>query len=174
MPVSRFFLHCLVPASLALSAGVQAQTADSLPKATVSDEQMLRGQTVFTKVCLECHTKTDVTGPDFKLKWHTRPVFDLFESIRTTMPDNAPGTLTRDEYIDVVTYLLRLNGAPPGGMPISHADTSGMRKIRMEITVPPPNIDSVKPKTDSMKVKTDTLRYRSLRLFSPLPQRDSR
>jgi mono/diheme cytochrome c family protein len=158
MRVSRFVLFPFAACALTIASSVQAQAVDSLVKTTLSDDQIGRGQTVFTKVCAECHTKTDMSGPDFKLKWHTRPVFDLFEVIRTTMPDNGPGTLAREQYIDVTAYLLRLNGAPTGGMPIVDADTAGMRKLRIDITVPAPNVDSLK--IDSTKVKVDTTKVK--------------
>ncbi len=30
------------------------------------------------------------------------------------MPDDAPGSLPPQQYVDVVTYILQLNGFPPG------------------------------------------------------------
>ena len=34
----------------------------------------------------------------------------VFTTIQTTMPRNAPGSLTEKEYVDVVAHLLKLNG----------------------------------------------------------------
>lgn len=165
MRVSRFVLYpavaCALASAFAVAAPAFAQTTDSTAaKTTINDDQFGRGATVFNKVCLECHTKTDMTGADFKVKWNTRPVLDLFEVIRTTMPDNAPGTMSRDQYIDVTAYLLRLNGAPGGGMPIVQDDTASMHKLKIEITVPAPPIDSIK--VDTTKAKVDTLAIRSM------------
>lgn len=117
---------------------------DSTAKLTVNMEQAARGMEVFKKTCLECHTKSDVSGNDFKIKWNGRPVYELFDVIKTTMPDDKPGTLTADEYIDVVSYLVRINGAGSGGAALVAADTAGLKKAKMEIQVPSPMIDSSK------------------------------
>ncbi|MEP6763421.1 MAG: c-type cytochrome [Gemmatimonadaceae bacterium] len=159
--------------ALTISTKADAQT-DSLAATTINDDQMKRGFTVFNKVCLECHTKSDITGADFKIKWTTRPVFDLFNVIHTTMPDNAPGTLSIDQYLDVVAYLLRVNGAPGGGAAIAAGDTLNLKKLKIEIVVPAPSIDSLlnadttKVKTDTTKAKTDTLK---LKIASTHPKR---
>lgn len=166
--------------ALTISTKTHAQ-GDSVVVTTVNDEQMKRGFTVFNKVCLECHTKSDITGADFKIKWSTRSVFELYDVIHTTMPDNAPGTLSVDQYLDVMTYLLRVNGAPGNGIAIVPADSLNLKKMKIVIVVPPPNIDSLlradsaSLKTDNAKVKTDTLKGKTdtlkLKLASARPRR---
>jgi|GEM_PF-1107821 len=153
----RLFRTALFPAlfisavvvSLAFAGQAQAQVdttikTDSTANLSIDMEQGLRGREVFTKTCLECHTKSDISGQDFKIKWHTRPVFDLLDVIRTTMPDDKPGSLTPEQYIDVVAYLLRMNGAAFGGAVLVASDTASLRKWKMEIAVPSPNLDSAK------------------------------
>jgi len=127
-----------------LEAQVDSTKTDSTAKTIVDQEQAVRGMSVFTKTCVECHTKSDITGTDFKIKWHGRPVYDLFDVIRTTMPDDKPGSMPQDQYIDVIAYLLRINGAASGGAVLVSTDTVGLRKAKIEILVPSPNIDSVK------------------------------
>ncbi len=39
---------------------------------------------------------------------------DLFERIRTTMPLNNPGVLSRDQYADILAFVLKSNGYPAG------------------------------------------------------------
>ncbi|MGV3709705.1 MAG: c-type cytochrome [Gemmatimonas sp.] len=128
------------------SAGAQDSTAkaDTSSKVKIDQAQAVRGLASFTKNCVECHTKADITGADFKIKWDGRPVWDLYDVIHTTMPDDKPGTLTVEEYIDVVAYLVRINGAQQGGVAFSPADTAGLKKMKMEIIVPAPFVDSVK------------------------------
>jgi len=152
----RLFRSALFPAvcisaaiaSLAMASQAAAQVDSTVKtdssKLAINMEQGLRGREVFTKTCVECHTKSDVTGQDFKIKWHTRPVFDLLDVIRTTMPDDKPGSLTPDQYVDVVAYLLRINGAAFGGAVLVASDTAGLKKWKMDIAVPSPNVDSAK------------------------------
>lgn len=136
-------------ASLAWAGQASAQVdstvkTDTSAKLMIDMEQGLRGREVFTKNCAECHTKSDITGQDFKIKWHTRPVYELFDVIRTTMPDDKPGSYTPEQYIDVVAYLLRMNGAAFGGPALVASDTATLKQRKIDILVPSPNLDSAK------------------------------
>lgn len=53
-------------------------------------------------------------GTQFQYEWGRRTVGDLYEHLFETMPEDAPGSLTPSQYIDVVAYILRLNGFPAG------------------------------------------------------------
>ncbi len=73
-----------------------------------------RGKAVYTAVCAECHELEDFTHPDFRAEWNGVSLYEFFEKVRTTMPDENPGTLAREQYVDVVTYVLQLNELPEG------------------------------------------------------------
>ena len=103
-------------------------TADS----TFTDAQAERGAQVFTRICLECHAREDMRNPDFKGKWSGQTTFDLFKNISTTMPDNNPGMLALTEYVDVVAYILKLNGVPSGAVELA-ADSTAMRAAKMNL-----------------------------------------
>lgn len=47
------------------------------------------------------------------------------------MPKNEPGSLTPQEYVDVVAYLLRMNRLPEGSEELS-TDVAVLRRIRIE------------------------------------------
>jgi mono/diheme cytochrome c family protein len=135
---SRLFGRALViSASLPLlTAGVQAQdSAAAKTPGIYSDEQAGRGNGIFTKTCVECHTTKDMSNADFRLNWNGRTVFELFERIRTTMPESAPGSMTREEYADVTSYLLKLNGMPSGTATMPGDSTLNATKI--DIPAPP-------------------------------------
>jgi len=97
---------------VASSLNAQNSRRDSVGLYT--EAQAERGQAVFKAVCSECHELPDFTGADFRLSWDGTSLYELFENIRTTMPDENPGTLERQQYVDVVTYLLKLNALPAG------------------------------------------------------------
>ncbi len=65
-------------------------------------------------MCAECHTSGEFGDPAFKAKWARRSVGDLYEFIHTSMPDSAPGILTEQQAVDLVAYILQLNGITPG------------------------------------------------------------
>lgn len=110
--------------TVVLAGGVTAQarsntgTTSHAPAAAQNGiytaAQAARGEKLFTSMCLECHGRKDMSSEDFRLKWNGRTAHDLFNRISTTMPENDPGALTTNEYLDVVAYLLKLNGMPEG------------------------------------------------------------
>jgi hypothetical protein len=59
---------------------------------------------------------TDVTlsGATFEERWadERHSVDDLFYIVRTLMPYGRPATLSQQEYIDIIAYLLMMNGYP--------------------------------------------------------------
>jgi mono/diheme cytochrome c family protein len=101
---------------MTLPATARWVPADSVPMYT--EDQATAGLEVFTKVCSECHEKKDMTSADFKTKWGGRPLLELYELVRTTMPDGNPGSLSRTEYANAMAYVLKLNGLPAGAAAI--------------------------------------------------------
>ena len=111
-------------------AAFRADTAKLYTELQATD-----GAAVWTKTCSSCHESKDVTSADFRTKWGGRALFELYEQIRTTMPDDAPGTLTAEEYTNSVAYILKLNGLPAGETKLV-ADSATMSGLKIEL--PPP------------------------------------
>lgn len=93
-------------------------------------------------LCIECHGDGFVGGPapelagaDFAAKWEGRTVGDLFDLIRLTMPDNDPGALAREEYADLVAYILAVNKFPTGATEIGTA-LAPLQQIRILASKP--------------------------------------
>ena len=118
-----------------LTAGWVVTHDDSTPLYT--EEQATAGAALFGRVCVECHEKKDVTSADFRAKWTGRPILDLYELIRTTMPDSNPGALSRDEYAGALAYILKLNGLPSGATAVM-PDSAAMRNATLEFPPPTP------------------------------------
>jgi mono/diheme cytochrome c family protein len=128
---------CCALASAAISLPVRAQQqsnggAPPAPPSLYTAEQATRGEKVYANVCVECHEKLEYTGPEFRAKWNNRPVFELFDLLRTTMPDENPGTLTAQEYADVVGYMMKLNGVVPGKTALPVTDEA-LKKLKIVI-----------------------------------------
>jgi cytochrome c553 len=104
-----------------------------------SEAQATDGAAVWTKTCAGCHESKDVTSADFRTKWVGRNLFELYEQIRTTMPDDAPGTLSADEYTNSLAYILKLNGLPAGETKLV-ADSATMSALKFELPAPPPGV----------------------------------
>jgi hypothetical protein len=86
-------------------------------------------------MCQSCHTTASHTGVIFNNTWAGRPLSDLFAYVAEKMPKNEPGSLTREEYADVVAHILRLNGMPIGFDELP-ADSIALRQIKIEVRRP--------------------------------------
>lgn len=78
-----------------------------------SEEQATRGEDVFWNICAECHFEEDFGGP-FIQSWVGASVKDLVDEIVATMPEDNPGGLPAEQYVDVVAYMFKINGLPTG------------------------------------------------------------
>lgn len=101
---------------LAAPAGAQSgpDSTGGAPVATYTATQARRGQDTYQRNCIACHTAAAYTGVAFRRAWAGRSPFEIWELIRTTMPQDNPGRLKPGEYADIVAYMLRLNGYPAG------------------------------------------------------------
>lgn len=124
-----------ISALLAMPHALRAQAEQAAEQAAepatapgvYSDSQATRGQLWFESACMACHPSRDMSSADFQLKWRGRSAFDLYERIRSTMPQAAPGSLSRRSYTDIVAYLMRINGLPVGTTALS-ADSLLLRQ----------------------------------------------
>ncbi len=65
-------------------------------------------------MCAGCHPAVTHVGPAFTKSWAGKKLSDLFGFLRERMPKNDPGSLSEQDYVDVMPYMLRLNGMPAG------------------------------------------------------------
>ena len=115
----------------------EAEPSDAPVPATAgvySAGQADRGATAFDEVCAECHTTSEFRGSTFQRNWGRRTVYSFFRTVRSTMPDNDPGALEEQVYLDVVSYIMRMNGHEPG--PAEMSPDSPMREVRMDPSTP--------------------------------------
>lgn len=97
----------------------EAPAAEAAPAAAVAvtftEDQADRGRDLFRAQCTECHYSSEFSDSQFKFKWSRRSAGNLYELIQSSMPETAPGSLTPQEAVDVVSYILRMNGFQAGG-----------------------------------------------------------
>jgi mono/diheme cytochrome c family protein len=109
-------------AQIALSVSALTAKSDS-SNAVYSEAQAARGRGLYVEHCAACHgmllegkNSVPLSGATFQVRWadekHT--VDDLFYIIRTLMPYGQPATLSKQEYVDIVAYILMMNGYPAG------------------------------------------------------------
>ena len=80
-----------------------------------SAEQAERGRLDFRVLCGECHGTSEFRGTNFLFRWRRQSAWDFYRTVSTTMPENAPGSLSDEEYVDIISYILEMNGHSAGG-----------------------------------------------------------
>lgn len=130
LPFGPFVIFACVLAGRSVSS--QSPAPPAANPIIYTEEQAARGAEIFSTVCLECHGRKDMSSADFKVKWSGRPVFDLFERIRSTMPESGPGSLARSQYLDVTTYIAKLNGVAAGATELPD-DEDVLKKLSLTL-----------------------------------------
>ena len=123
---------CILAASgrEAAAQGATSQGRSALAGVYTAD-QASRGRTVYAGMCQSCHTPASHTGPTFKNSWVGHPLSDLFDFVVERMPKNDPGSLSMEDYADVVAYLLKMNQMPAGKVELP-TDTLALKRIRID------------------------------------------
>jgi cytochrome c len=99
-----------------------ASQQKSVTQGVYTVEQAGRGATVYQDQCETCHgdprtggdDAPNLAGEDFVDHWNGKTIFDLAVRLQTTMPASDPGSLTRQEYVDVIAFILNQNAFPAG------------------------------------------------------------
>jgi mono/diheme cytochrome c family protein len=126
-----------------LSAQQPAQTSRSVWDRVYTDAQAKRGQPLYGQHCGSCHGATleggesapALAGGEFLSNWSGLTAGDLFERIRTSMPQNKPGKLSREVNADILAFMLSANQFPAGNAELPRA-TEVLREIRIDATKP--------------------------------------
>lgn len=119
-----------------------AQATRSVWDGIYTAEQAKRGEPLYQSQCSGCHGP-DLTGQDapglvgggFNANWSGLSIGDLFERIRKSMPQNDPGSLTRHEYTDILSFVLLKNNFPAGETELT-GDAAVLNQIKFEPTKP--------------------------------------
>jgi cytochrome c len=122
-----FMTLCLVSPVFFASTFAAASEHDATGPITYSEEQAQKGHNLYNEHCAFCHgaalegqTSLPLNGATFRARWadDRHSVDDLFYIIRTLMPYGQPATLSKQEYIDIVAYIIMVNGYPAAAQPL--------------------------------------------------------
>lgn len=117
------------PATEAEPAAEEAPAVSST-SASFTAEQADRGRNLFRAQCTECHYSSEFSDSQFQFKWSRRTAGNLYQLIQTSMPETAPGSLSPEETVELVSYILRMNGFEPGSTELS-ADRTVLDAIEL-------------------------------------------
>jgi len=121
------------------------KSARSVWDGVYTKEQSRRGEVLYTANCSSCHAAdlsgndeaAPLTGAAFLSNWDGLTVGDLSERVRISMPPNKTGKLSRQEIIDILSYVLSVNSFPTG-----NAELDSKLEVQKQI-----RIDATKPKS---------------------------
>jgi len=95
---------------------ISAQETKSVKAGVYTAEQSDRGIALYKKECASCHAPNRFTDDLFYTSFAGKPMWEMFDVISDTMPEDDPGGMKPEEYADVIAYLLKLNGFPAGAV----------------------------------------------------------
>ncbi|HET9269984.1 MAG TPA: cytochrome c [Vicinamibacterales bacterium] len=113
--------------AFAIAATMAAQQPRTLWDGIYTDEQAARGETLYAERCAKCHGDTlggqesapALTGTTFYSNWEGEMLEPLFDRLRTTMPQDKPGSLSRAQNADILAHMLKAGGYPAGATPLT-------------------------------------------------------
>lgn len=155
-----------------------------LQKLSFTKQQAEAGATLYTQHCAACHGAnlrgteggTTLNGERFIAKWKDKPLSELFDLTKNTMPKTNPHSLSDVDYASLLAYIFNANEYPAGEQAMPHNSTD---LAQMAITGPPtssrvsfrftPPVDSNKATTIEADWRQHRGDYASTN-YSPLSQ----
>jgi mono/diheme cytochrome c family protein len=132
----------IVVAVIAVVAVVfMARPANSVRDGVFTLEQASIGQDLYPSTCPRCHGSDlygdgfetpSLIGSEFQRHWADGTLADLFEFVSTNMPKSNPGAFPDQTYLDLIAYILRMNGYDVGRNDLV-PDMEALAKIKMEM-----------------------------------------
>jgi len=136
----------LVPLAtvLMLRATVHAQPpTKSIWDGVYSEAQATRGKALYSQECASCHGSEltggemapPLAGGEFMAGWDGLTIGDLFERVRISMPQNAPGSLSGQQNADILSFMFSANKFPAGQAELPK-EAGILKQIKFEVKKP--------------------------------------
>lgn len=118
----------------------QDASSDSIFDGVFTEAQVERGRIAYEDQCASCHGYDLVSQagaphmvmPSFRYGWHGRTIAQKLEQIRTTMPQGFPESMSDQEYLEVIAYILDFNGYPSGDRKLDADQPEILERITVE------------------------------------------
>ena len=115
---------------------VSAQGKTTLDGA-YSEAQATRGEKVYATSCVSCHgddlsgggQTPPLAGKEFNSDWNDLSMGDLYDRTHLSMPADKPGSLTPEQTVDVIAFLLK-KGSFPAGQADLPTDTAALKQMK--------------------------------------------
>lgn len=120
-PLFRLLPSVLVAGGILATSSAVASAQEGI--ASYTEEQYDRGEDAYREYCAGCHGRTlggegeapGVIGTSFSNRWFgENPASMFYTYISNAMPQQAPASLTAQEYADIMAYIVSRNHYPGG------------------------------------------------------------
>ena len=138
----------LIALWLIVLTGAFVHAGQTAPTRSVRDgvytaEQSKRGEQLYGKSCGSCHgamleggeMAPALAGGAFTSNWTGLTMADLSDRIRVSMPQNSPGTLSRQQIADILAFMLNAGGYQAGASELPR-EPQILREIAFEAARP--------------------------------------
>ena len=136
----------LIPfaAVFVLRATVHAQPpTKSIWDGVYTEAQATRGKALYAEQCASCHggeltggeMAPPLAGGEFMAGWDGLTIGDLFERVRISMPQNAPGSLSGQQNADILAFMFSANKFPAGAAEMPK-EAGILKQIKFEVKKP--------------------------------------
>ena len=136
----------LIPfaAVFVLRATVHAQPpTKSIWDGVYTQAQADRGKALYAEQCASCHggeltggeMAPPLAGGEFMAGWDGLTIGDLFERVRISMPQNAPGSLSGQQNADILAFMFSANKFPAGAAEMPK-EAGILKQIKFEVKKP--------------------------------------
>ena len=127
------------PAAALVAAVLLAQATRSVRDGVYTQDQAKQGHELYSQHGAVCHGNNleggeeapALAGGDFISNWNGLTVGDLFDRIRTTMPQNKPQSLSREVNATILAFILSSNKFPAGQSELS-SQPEQLKLIRID------------------------------------------
>ncbi len=125
--------------ALGVAAAAATQTGRNASAGVYTKTQAAHGAQVYAAHCAACHgdllqgidVAPPLTGSRFLANWLNQPADGLFTKIKTTMPQNEPGTLGSHDVAAIMGYIFQTNGFIAGNSDLP-TNTDELEQIRID------------------------------------------
>ncbi|MCI0487802.1 MAG: PQQ-binding-like beta-propeller repeat protein, partial [Blastocatellia bacterium] len=155
------------PMTFSSMARVESTESAQKQEGVFTEAQAQRGKREYAIHCAYCHGENlegkptlALAGSEFMTKWGAgdKTVDDLYYITRTQMPYGVAGTLTDQQNIDIVAFMLQTNGYRSGTRELA-ADPAVLRKIKIapqKKTLPYGRATEAKQSSDDTKMAKES------------------
>ena len=126
----------VVAASLGATTARTRTASRTVWDSVYSVAQAARGESAYAKGCARCHgaalsggdQSPPLAGSAFLGNWNAQSLYDLHSRIKSTMPSDSIGIYDQKFVTDVLAFMLKANGFPPGQSELP-ADNDSLKSV---------------------------------------------